>query len=192
MTGPLIAQPPSKALCSMLFLALQILFLKDAPHKTVPVSGPPNPGGPKAHPSPESFLIFSASGTLSQGGGPGPWPLSHSTPSWFPHTHLDLKSSSGSCQHPCRTPPVAHTHGSLLLQGFSGPQNFPVGLALNHTPPRPPAFWAASWGTSLLGLWAVQPLPSRAQPPAPPTSAVVPSPSPKLRGRPVGQKADLP
>lgn len=110
------------------------------PPQTVPVSGPPNPGGPKAHPSLENFLIFSASGTLSQGGGPGPRPLSHSALSWSPHTHLDLKSSSGSCQHPCRTPPVAHTHGSLLPQGFSGPQNFPVGLALNHTPPRPPAF----------------------------------------------------
>lgn len=43
VTGPLTAQPPSKALCSLLFLTLQILFLKDAPPKLYQFQDPQIP-----------------------------------------------------------------------------------------------------------------------------------------------------
>lgn len=129
------ARAPSKALCFVLYLSFCVLFLKDGPH-LVQASEPPGPSGPWTSSFPASFLIFCASGTPSQGGGPGPGLLSRSALSCLPHTHQCLKSSCGSCPNPCRAPPIARTHCSSHGVSWVLKTSLLV-LALNHAPPFP-------------------------------------------------------
>lgn len=102
------ARLPSEALC-LCYTWHIVLFLKDVPpnhtsFKTL------NPGSPRAHLSPVSLLCVwgSRSRRRTRSQAPvAPCPLLA-----FPHSPV-LKSSPGSCQPPCRAPPVALTHGSL-------------------------------------------------------------------------------
>ena len=118
-------------------------FLK-IPPKTVPASGPPNPGGPKAHPSLVSFLIFCASGTLSQGGGPGVRPVTLCPLLASPHSPVpeeQLRELPASMQNPSRRPHPRLPPPTRLLRSSEPPCGFgsephptPVRLPLGRCP----------------------------------------------------------